>query len=54
MGGERHRAFKQAGQPAAKSCSGLVPVRGEPGGDSLMSSRPWELRETPFSRPPVV
>ena len=29
---------KQADQPAAKSCSGLVPGRPEPGGDSLTSS----------------
>src|SRR5258708_2226660 len=45
---------KQADQPAANSCSGLVPMRAEPGVESLMSSRPSELREAPFSRPPVV
>src|SRR5260370_16399063 len=45
---------KQADQPAANSCSGLVPMRAEPGVESLMSSRPSELREAPFSRPPMV
>src|ERR1700680_2131847 len=45
---------KQADQPAANSCSGLVPMRAEPGAESLMSRRPSELREAPFSRPPVV
>src|SRR5258708_3632663 len=45
---------KQADQPAANSCSGLVPMRAEPGVESLMSRRPSELREAPFSRPPVV
>jgi hypothetical protein len=40
---------KQADQPAANSCSGLVPMRTEPGVESLMSRRPSELRETPFS-----
>src|SRR6185312_14449756 len=44
---------KQADQPAAKSCSGLVPVPGAPGLDSLTSRRPSLLREAP-SRPPVV
>src|ERR1700687_46632 len=44
---------KQADQPAAKSCSGLVPVPGLPGRDSLTSRRPSELRDTP-ERPPVV
>lgn len=44
---------KQADQPAAKSCSGLVPSPGPPGVESLMSSLPSELREEP-SRPPVV
>jgi len=29
-------------------------ARGEPGIDSLTSSRPSELRDAPFSRPPVV
>src|SRR5258708_37687293 len=45
---------KHADQPAANSCSGLVPMRAEPGVESLMSSRPSELREAPFSRPPMV
>src|SRR5439155_27005736 len=45
---------KQADQPDANSCSGLVPIRAEPGLESLMSSRPSELREAPFSRPPAV
>src|SRR5258705_11043891 len=44
---------KHADQPAAKSCSGLVPVPGLPGRDSLTSSRPSELRDIPV-RPPVV
>ena len=44
---------KHADQPAAKSCSGLVPVPGLPGRDSLTSRRPSELREVP-ERPPVV
>jgi hypothetical protein len=30
--------MKQADQPAAKSCSGLVPALVLPGGESLMSS----------------
>ena len=47
------RPMKQADQPAASSCSGLVPVPAEPGGESLMSRRPSELRDSP-SRPPVV
>src|SRR5260221_12904556 len=45
---------KQADQPAANSCSGLVPMRADPGVESLTSRRPSELREAPFSRPPVV
>src|SRR5262245_53429436 len=45
---------KHADQPAANSCSGLVPIRAEPGVESLMSRQPSELREAPFSRPPVV
>ena len=44
---------KHADQPAAKSCSGLVPVPGLPGRDSLTSRRPSELRDMPV-RPPVV
>ena len=36
---------KHADQPAAKSCSGLVPVPGVPGRDSLTSRRPSELRD---------
>src|SRR3954464_70347 len=44
---------KHADQPAAKSCSGLVPVPGLPGRDSLPSRRPSELRDMP-PRPPVV
>src|SRR6476620_3334305 len=44
---------KHADQPAAKSCSGLVPVPGLPGRDSLTSRRPSELRDIP-ARPPVV
>src|SRR5262249_57665508 len=44
---------KQADQPAANSCSGLVPPPEVPGDESLTSSRPSELREAP-SRPPVV
>src|ERR1700722_6624723 len=45
---------KEADQPAANSCSGLVPMRAEPGVESLTSSRPSRLREAPFSRSPVV
>src|SRR5262245_50627611 len=45
--------MKQADQPAANSCSGLVPPPAVPGDDSLTSRRPSELREAP-SRPPVV
>src|ERR1700722_3866966 len=44
---------KHADQPAAKSCSGLVPVPGLPGRDNLTSRRPSELRDRP-ARPPVV
>jgi hypothetical protein len=44
---------KQADQPAANSCSGLVPVPGNPGDESLMSRRPSDVRDAP-SRPPVV
>src|SRR3954451_2873820 len=44
---------KHADQPAAKSCSGLVPVPELPGRDSLTSRRPSELRDMPV-RPPVV
>src|SRR5271169_4979794 len=44
---------KHADQPAAKSCSGLVPVPGLPGRESLTSRRPSELRDMPV-RPPVV
>src|ERR1700756_831179 len=44
---------KHADQPAANSCSGLVPVPGLPGRDSLTSRRPSELRDMPV-RPPVV
>jgi hypothetical protein len=45
---------KDADQATANSCSGLVPMRADPGVESLTSSRPSELRERPFSRPPVV
>src|SRR5688572_28895949 len=45
--------MKQADQPAANSCSGLVPLPAVPGDDNLMSRSPSELREAP-SRPPVV
>src|SRR5690348_17864884 len=44
---------KHADQPAAKSCSGLVPVPGLPGRDSLTSRRPSELRDMP-ARPPEL
>src|ERR1019366_10335385 len=44
---------KQADQPAANSCSGLVPLPAAPGDESLMSRRPSEVRDAP-SRPPVV
>src|SRR5271166_1581873 len=45
---------KQADQPTANNCSGLVPVPEVPGTDSLTSSRPSEVRDAPPSRPPVV
>src|SRR5215471_9045448 len=45
---------KQADQPAASSCSGLVPLPAPPGVDSLTSRCPSELRAMPWSRPPVV
>src|SRR5215813_488364 len=45
--------MKQADQPAANSCSGLVPLPALPGDDSLTSRRPSLVREAP-SRPPVV
>jgi len=44
---------KQADQPAAKSCSGLVPAPVDPGGNNLAPNRLSELRDTP-PRPPVV
>src|SRR5688572_175039 len=44
---------KHADQPAANSCSGLVPLPGVPGDESLMDRRPSSLWEAP-SRPPVV
>jgi len=40
---------KQADQPAANNCSGLVPPPVVPGDESLMSKRPSELRDSPFS-----
>src|SRR5882757_1121338 len=45
---------KQADQPTANSCSGLVPVPGVPGTESLTSKRPSEVWDDPPSRPPVV
>jgi hypothetical protein len=45
---------KQADQPAANNCSGLVPMPAVPGVESLMSRWPSELRDTPCSRPPAV
>src|SRR6266545_3956853 len=45
--------MKQADQPAANNCSGLVPLPAVPGDVNLTSRRPSELREVP-SRPPVV
>lgn len=45
---------KQADQPAANNCSGLVPMPAPPGGDSLTSRRPSELRDMPSCRPPLV
>src|ERR1700735_3206140 len=44
---------KHADQPAANNTSGLVPLPGAPGIDSLTSRRPSLVREAP-SRPPVV
>src|ERR1700738_116573 len=46
--------MKQADQPAANHCSGLVPVPGTPGAENLTSKRPSSLRETPPRRPPEV
>jgi hypothetical protein len=51
---KRDRTF-ETGRPA--SCEQLLRVgtmRAEPGAESRMSRRPSELREAPFSRPPVV
>src|SRR5262245_20060178 len=45
--------MKQADQPAANNCSGLVPLPDVPGVESLTSRRPSEVRDAP-SRPPVV
>src|SRR4029077_7905257 len=45
---------KQADQPTANNCSGLVPMPGVPGTESFTSSRPSEERDAPPSRPPVV
>ena len=45
--------MKQADQPAANNCSGLVPVPGTMGAEKLTSKRPSSLRETP-RRPPEV
>src|SRR6202795_2243174 len=46
--------MKQADQPAANNCSGLVPVPGTPGAENVTSKRPSSLRETPPRRPPEV
>src|ERR1700748_3899769 len=46
--------MKQADQPAANNCSGLVPVPGTTGDENLTSKRPSSLRETPPRRPPEV
>src|SRR5712692_987848 len=46
--------MKQADQPAANNCSGLVPVPGTPGAENLTSKRPSSLWETPPRRPPEV
>src|SRR5580704_667316 len=46
--------MKQADQPAANRCSGLVPLPGSPGAENLTSPRPSSLRETPPRRPPEV
>ncbi|KWK76968.1 hypothetical protein WM16_11575 [Burkholderia ubonensis] len=43
--------MKHADQPAANSCSGLVPLPALPGDESWRSRRPSELRTAP-SRPP--
>src|SRR6266404_9961284 len=45
------RDRKQADQPVANNCSGLVPLPGAPGVGSLMSRRPSEVREAPTSQP---
>src|SRR5207248_11235088 len=46
--------MKQADQPAANNCSGLVPVPGTPGAENLTSKRPSSLRDAPPRRPPEV
>src|SRR5689334_24825961 len=46
--------MKQADQPAANNCSGLVPVPGTPGTENLTSKQPSALCETPPRRPPEV
>src|SRR4029077_6820741 len=46
--------MKQADQPAANNCSGLVTVPGTPGAENLTSKRPSSLREAPPRRPPEL
>jgi hypothetical protein len=43
---------KHVDQPAANSCSGLVPPPGPPRKEIFTSSRPSSVREDPPSRPP--
>src|SRR5262249_29143548 len=45
---------KQADQPTASNCSGLVPVPALPGTDNFTSRRPSSVRDAPPSLPPVV
>ncbi|MDR6956009.1 hypothetical protein J2X65_005403 [Ancylobacter sp. 3268] len=46
-GSDAMAPMKQADQPAANSCSGLVPAPVLPGGDRRMSTRPSVLRAMP-------
>src|SRR5580658_7337945 len=41
---------KHADQPAANNCSGLLPLPGLPGAESLTSRLPSEVRDAPPSR----
>jgi hypothetical protein len=46
--------MKQADQPAANRCSGLVPAPEVPGVESLTSRRPPEVRDAPSPSAPLM